>query len=97
MLTAFDRSLAASQAASGVPANKPANDLSGATTMQKQCFEIGTSDPARSTTRRTGVHLLPMTLGFVMTAPSQWKKLRIRGPAMPGNKYLFPPENPTTS
>ena len=41
--------------------------------------------------------LVPMIIGFVTTAPSQWKKFKICGPPIPGNKYLLPPEKPTTS
>src|SRR5882762_5636188 len=67
------------------------------TTMQKQSFSMFTIAPARSTIFRTGVHLLPMIIGLVTTAPSQWKKFRISGPATPGKRYLFPPEKPTTS
>ena len=56
--------------------------------MQKASFGTGTSAAARSTTRRTGVHLLPMIIGLVMTAPSQWKKLRISGAADAGEEVL---------
>gem|GEM_PF-6160531 len=38
-----------------------------------------------------------MMQGFVMSAPSQWKKSRISCPASPGKRYLLPPEKPTTS
>ena len=41
------------------------------TTMQKANVGTGTRAAARSTTRRTGVHLWPMIFGLVMTAPSQ--------------------------
>src|SRR5689334_19660685 len=92
-----DSSLAASHAFSGEPANSPTKSLFGATTMQKQSFGTFTKAPARSTTLRTGVHLFPMIIGLVTTAPSQWKKFKICGPPTPGNKYLLPPEKPTTS
>ncbi len=52
---------------------------------------------AASSVVRTGVSLLPMILGLVMTAPSQWKKFSSSAPQMPGKKYLLPPEKPTTS
>src|SRR5579871_3060291 len=97
MCTSRESSLAWSQADSGVPAQSPTNDLSGATTIAKQILSTFTIAPARSTTLRTGVHLLPMIIGFVQTAPSQWKKFKISGPPTPGNKYLLPPEKPTTS
>ena len=67
------------------------------TTMQKQSFGTVTIAPARSTTLRTGVHLLPMIIGLVTTAPSQWKKFSTSGPLTPGKRYLLPPEKPTTS
>ncbi len=44
--------------------------------------------PRRSTTLRTGVHLLPMIIGLVTTAPSQWKKLRMLGAADAGEQVL---------
>src|SRR5438046_1899732 len=91
MCTSRDSSLAASQAASGAPANRPASDLSGATTIAKHSLSTFTSAPARSTTLRTGVHLFPMIIGLVQTAPSQWKKFKIFGPPTPGKRYLLPP------
>src|ERR1043165_2344703 len=66
----WERSLAASQAASGVPAKRPARFFPS-TTMQKQSLSTCTIAAARSTTLRTGVHLLPMIIGLVTTAPSQ--------------------------
>jgi hypothetical protein len=39
--------------------------------MAMQTFSMGSMAAARSTTRRTGVHLFPMTFGVVITAPSQ--------------------------
>src|ERR1041385_3016658 len=75
MWTRFESSLAPSHAASGVPAKRPASVLSGATTIAKHNLSTPTIAPARSTTLRTGVHLLPMIIGLVQTAPSQWKKL----------------------
>ena len=39
----------------------------------------------------------PMIRLLVIKAPNQWVKLIISVPAMPGKKYLFPPEKPTTS
>ena len=39
--------------------------------MQNANFGTGTSAAARSTTRRTGVPLVPMIFGLVITAPSQ--------------------------
>src|ERR1044071_8484812 len=95
--SARHNSLASSHAPSGVPIKRPASDLSGATTIAQHKRSTFTIAPARSTTLRTGVHLLPMIIGFVQTAPSQWKKFRIFGPPTPGNRYLLPPENPTTS
>src|SRR5215831_4147337 len=92
-----ESSAAWSQADSGVPAKRPIKRLSGSTTRQKQSLLAFTIEPARSTTLRTGVHLLPMIFGLVTTAPSQWKKFRIAGPPTPGKRYLFPPEKPTTS
>ena len=92
-----ESSLASVHAACGVPPTMPASDPSGRTTRQKQVRGTGTIAPAASTTLRTGVHLLPMIIGLVTTAPSQWKKLRMSGPLTPGNRYLLPPENPTTS
>src|SRR5438876_1219662 len=92
-----ESSLALSQASSGVPAKSPARFFCGSTTMQKQSLSALTIAPARSTTFRTGVHLLPMIIGLVTTAPSQWKKFRISGPPTPGKRYLLPPEKPTTS
>src|ERR1051325_2547631 len=65
-----ERSLARSQAASGVPAKRPAR-LFPSTTIKKQSLSPGTIAPARSTTLRTGVHLLPIIIGLVTTAPSQ--------------------------
>src|SRR5688572_26126752 len=59
-----DNSLAASQADSGVPQKSPESSLF-CTTMQKQSFGTGIIAPARSTTFRTGVHLLPIILGLV--------------------------------
>src|SRR6266511_2670689 len=63
-----DKSLAPSHAFSGVPANSPANPCPS-TTMQRQSLGRLTIEPARSTTRRTGVPLLPMILGAVITTP----------------------------
>ena len=83
-----DRSLAASQAASGVPAKSPTSPPSGSTTSAKQSLGSATSAPARSTTFRTAVHLLPMIFGVVMTAPSQWKKFRISRPGHAGEEVL---------
>ncbi len=80
-----------------MPPKRPASELVGRTTMQKHSFGTVTSAPARSTTLRTGVHLLPMIIGLVTTAPSQWKKFRMSGPLTPGKRYLLPPEKPTTS
>src|SRR5882724_6611086 len=97
MWTSLESSLAWSHAPSGVPANSPTSDLSGATTIARHNFSTFTMAPARSTTLRTGVHLFPMIIGLVQTAPSQWKKFKIFGPPTAGNRYLFPPENPTTS
>ena len=97
MCSSSESALAASQACSGVPAKRPENFAPSPTTRQKQSFGSVTMEPARSTTLRTGVHLLPMIIGFVTTAPSQWKKFRMSGPATPGNRYLLPPEKPTTS
>src|ERR1051326_17335 len=97
MCSLRERSLALSQAASGVPANSPARFFCGSTTMQKQNLSALTIVPARSTTLRTGVHLLPIIIGLVTTAPSQWKKFSIAGPPTPGKRYLLPPEKPTTS
>ena len=57
----------------------------------------GTSAAARSTTARTGVYLVPMIDGLVMSAPSQWNMSMISCPPIPGNRYLLPPEKPTTS
>ena len=91
-----ERSLAASHAASGAPAKSPAKRVPS-TTAARQSRSCGMKAAARSTTFRTGVHLWPIISGFVTTAPSQWKKFRISGPPMPGKKYLFPPEKPTTS
>ncbi len=56
-----------------------------------------TIDAARSITARTGVYPAPITALLVMTAPSQWVKLMMSGPATPGTRYFVPPENPTTS
>src|SRR5438105_3998932 len=92
-----DKSLAWSHAVSGAPAKSPTNLFCSPTTRQKQSLLTLTMAPARSTTLRTGVHLLPMILGLVTTAPSQWKKFRTSGPLTPGNRYLLPPEKPTTS
>src|SRR5579862_4431562 len=64
MCTSRDNSLAWSHATSGVPAKSPTNDLSGATTIAKHSLSTLTMAPARSTTLRTGVHLLPMIIGF---------------------------------
>src|SRR6185312_7188971 len=97
MWTSRDSSLAWSHAASGVPVQRPTSDLSGATTIARQSLSTLTMAPAQSTTLRTGVHLLPMIIGLVQTAPSQWKKFKIFGPPTPGNRYLLPPEKPTTS
>src|SRR5664280_398482 len=97
MWTFPDNSLASAHAPSGVPAKSPTSDLSGATTMAKHSLSTATIAPALSTTLRTGVHLLPMIIGLVQTAPSQWKKFKIFGPPTPGNRYLLPPEKPTTS
>ena len=94
--TCAERSAAADHASSGVPAYSPASPLPS-TTMQNARRSTGSSAAARSSTCRTGVHLLPMMRGLVMTAPSQWKKCRISGPEMPGKMYLLPPEKPTTS
>ena len=52
---------------------------------------------ARSITWRTGVSLVPIISYEVISAPSQWVKLMMSAPAMPGKKYLLPPEKPTTS
>jgi hypothetical protein len=52
---------------------------------------------ARSITARTAVAFVPITSKLVMSAPSQWVKLMISAPAMPGNRYLVPPEKPATS
>src|SRR5579859_5652389 len=71
MWTCSERLLAWSQAASGVPANKPSRLFSEPATRQKQSLSTFTMAPARSTTLRTGVHLLPMIMGLVTTAPSQ--------------------------
>ena len=76
----------------GLPASRACS-----TTMQKQSFGTETMAAARSTTALTGVYLLPIIIGLVTRAPSQWKKFNISGPLTPGNKYLFPPEKPTTS
>ena len=56
--------------------------------MQKHSFGTVTIAPARSTTLRTGVHLLPMIIGLVTTAPSQWKKFSTSGPADAGEEIL---------
>src|SRR5438045_6148135 len=69
--TCRDTSLALSHATSGVPVNNPTSDLSGATTIARQSLSTFTIAPARSTTLRTGVHLLPIIMGLVQTAPSQ--------------------------
>src|SRR5205814_1723774 len=90
-----DSSLALSHAAWGAPANNPASFLFGSTTMQKHSLSTWTIAAARSTTLRTGVHLLPIIIGLVTTAPSQWKKFKSCGPATPGKRYLLPPEKPT--
>src|SRR6516162_2577728 len=37
------------------------------------------------------VYLLPMIMGLVITAPSQWKKLSTSGPLTLGKRYLLPP------
>ena len=50
-----------------------------------------------STTARTGVYFVPMMDAFVIRAPSQWNMSSTSWPEMPGNRYLLPPENPTTS
>ena len=52
---------------------------------------------ARSITARTGVSRVPITAWLVISAPSQCVKWMISGPAMPGNRYLVPPEKPATS
>ena len=62
-----------------------------------QCFGTVRSEAAVSTISRTGVFFRPTMTGFVMSAPSQWNMLMISAPEMPGKRYLFPPENPTTS
>ena len=46
---------------------------------------------ARSTTRRTGVHLFPMIIGLVTTAPSQWKKFSTSGPLDSGEEIFVSP------
>jgi hypothetical protein len=65
--------------------------------MQQPSLGVGTMFAARSTTRRTGVCALPMMATLVISAPSQWNMSMIRCPAIPGNRYLSPPEKPTTS
>ena len=83
-----ESSLALSHAASGVPGKQARKVLFGSTTMQKQSLSTFTIAPARSTTLRTGVHLLPMIIGLVTTAPSQWKKFKICGPAHAGEQIF---------
>ena len=56
-----------------------------------------TSAAARSMMHRTGLSLIPMVCMLVTSAPNQWVKLIISGPAMPGKRYLAPPEKPATS
>ena len=63
----------------------------------KQDFGRSIIPAARSITARTGVYPEPMIRLLVIKAPDQWVKLIISAPAMPGKKYLFPPEKPTTS
>ena len=47
---------------------------------------------------RTGViPRVPMISELVISAPTQCVRSMICCPAMPGKKYLLPPENPTTS
>ena len=65
--------------------------------MQRAYFSIFSMSAAASSVARTGVLRVPMILGLVMTAPSQWKKFNKSPPQMPGKKYLLPPEKPTTS
>src|SRR5277367_2864448 len=54
-----DSSDASSHAASGLPMKRPANCLPSTTSAQ-QSLLMDSIAPARSTTLRTGVHLLPI-------------------------------------
>ena len=69
----------------------------GVTTSAKHAVGTVTIAAARSITARTGVYPEPMISKLVMSAPSQCVKLMTSAPAMPGKKYLLPPEKPTTS
>jgi hypothetical protein len=71
--------------------------LSSRATIATNFLGISINDAAFSTTFLVAVHLLPLIIGLVTMAPSQWKKLIISAAAIPGKIYLCPPENPTTS
>ena len=58
----------------------------------------GTSDAASLMSARTGViPRVPMISALVISAPSQCERSISSGPETPGNRYLLPPEKPTTS
>jgi hypothetical protein len=62
------------------------------TTEQMADLGRGMMAAARSITRRTGVSFTPMIWYEVSSAPIQWVTLMMSLPAMPGKKYLLPPE-----
>jgi len=67
-------------------------------TTQMASFWLGISAAASLISARTGVMpRVPMISALVMRAPTQWVRSMISCPAMPGKKYLLPPEMPTTS
>jgi hypothetical protein len=54
--------------------------------------------PTSFTSARTGVTpRVPIISALVINAPTQCDKSISSRPETPGKKYLFPPENPTTS
>ena len=96
MWTCAESAAAALHDSCGVPAYSPATP-SCVTTRLRQVTGRSTNAAARSMTARTGVYPDPMISRLVSRAPSQCVKSMMSCPAIPGQKYLVPPENPTTS
>ena len=97
MMSSFpDSATAAPQAAFMAPAYRPTRSCPCITSARFN-LGVGIISAARSIIRRMGVSGVPMVCMLVSRAPIQWVTLIISGAAMPGKKYLLPPENPITS
>ena len=99
MCVSADTSAAAAHAAGG-SANVMAcrSWVPGLVTMQSASRSPGTIDAASSMSARTGViPRVPMIFELVISAPSQCDRSMSSRPDTPGNRYLLPPEKPTTS